>query len=48
MIVPIFLVGKSANHAIVLATLFVKGQNHGMQAFMVKLRDQETHMPLPG
>lgn len=40
--------GKSANHLILLAQLITKGKKHGMQAFLVQIRDKETHEPLPG
>lgn len=41
-------VGKSSNHAIVMATLFIGGENHGMQAFIVPIRRMDNHLPLPG
>ena len=41
-------VGKTANHAIVVAMLCSLGQNHGPHSFMVQLRDLVTHEPLPG
>ncbi|VDP21223.1 unnamed protein product [Heligmosomoides polygyrus] len=40
--------GKSANHAVVVACLIVNGKNYGPHNFVVPLRDAETHMPLPG
>uniref|UniRef100_H2ZFH4 Acyl-coenzyme A oxidase n=1 Tax=Ciona savignyi TaxID=51511 RepID=H2ZFH4_CIOSA len=40
--------GKSANHAMVMAQLITNGENHGMQAFIVPIRDMTTHKPLPG
>ena len=40
--------GKTANHAAVMAELIVNGQKHGMQAFIVPIRDMESHQPLPG
>ena len=36
-----------ANHALVFAQLIVKGKNHGVHSFIVKIRD-ENHKPLPG
>lgn len=42
------IVGQSANYAVVVAQLYTKGQNHGIHPFIVQLRDEETHMPLPG
>ncbi|CAG9581083.1 unnamed protein product [Danaus chrysippus] len=38
----------TANYCIVMAQLHTKGKCHGMHAFIVQLRDEETHMPLPG
>ncbi|XP_059613153.1 probable peroxisomal acyl-coenzyme A oxidase 1 [Phlebotomus argentipes] len=38
----------TANYAVVVAQLYTKGQNHGIFPFIVQLRDEETHMPLPG
>jgi len=40
--------GKTANHAIVHARLFLDGKDVGVQAFLVQLRSLEDHMPLPG
>jgi acyl-CoA oxidase len=40
--------GKTSNHAIVMALLFTKGQGHGMHAFVVQLRDINSHQTLPG
>ncbi|XP_061583366.1 peroxisomal acyl-coenzyme A oxidase 1-like isoform X2 [Cololabis saira] len=40
--------GKSSNHAIVLAQLHTLGRCHGLHAFIVPIRDMETHQPLPG
>lgn len=40
--------GHSSNYAIVMAQLYSKGQCHGVQPFIVQLRDEETHMPMPG
>lgn len=42
------LVGKSANYAIVLAQLYSLGNCHGLHAFIVPVRDMDTHIPLPG
>lgn len=41
-------VGKTANHAVVMAKLWTKGECHGIHPFMVQLRDLTTHQPLPG
>ena len=43
-----FLVGKSSNFAIVVARLIVDAKDHGIQMFIVQLRDLNTHQPLPG
>ncbi|KAH8304624.1 hypothetical protein KR018_003721, partial [Drosophila ironensis] len=40
--------GNTANVAIVLAQLYVRGKHHGLQSFLVKIRDECTHQPLPG
>lgn len=40
--------GKTANWAIVIAQLVIDGTQHGVQPFMVQLRDSETHRPLEG
>lgn len=40
--------GHTANYAIVMAQLYTQGKNHGIQPFIVQLRDEETHKPLPG
>lgn len=31
-----------------MAQLYTNGQRHGIHAFIVQLRDEDTHMPLPG
>jgi acyl-CoA oxidase len=40
--------GKTCTHAILMARLITKGRDYGPHAFVVQLRDMETHMPLPG
>lgn len=40
--------GQTANHCIVVAQLYTKGQCYGVHPFIVQFRDTETHMPLPG
>ncbi|XP_034044551.1 peroxisomal acyl-coenzyme A oxidase 1-like [Thalassophryne amazonica] len=40
--------GKTSNHAIVLAQLYTLGNCHGLHAFIVPIRDMDTHEPLPG
>ncbi|XP_036426043.1 peroxisomal acyl-coenzyme A oxidase 1 isoform X1 [Colossoma macropomum] len=40
--------GKTSNHAIVLAQLYTQGKCHGLHAFIVPIRCMKTHQPLPG
>lgn len=40
--------GHTANYCVVMAQLYVKGKSYGIQPFMVQIRDEATHMPLPG
>ncbi|KAH8313968.1 hypothetical protein KR067_006145, partial [Drosophila pandora] len=40
--------GNTANVAIVLAQLYIQGKHHGLQSFLVRIRDERTHEPLPG
>ncbi|ELT88872.1 hypothetical protein CAPTEDRAFT_174217 [Capitella teleta] len=40
--------GKTTNHAIVMADLLSQGKSHGVHPFMVQTRSMETHQPLPG
>ncbi|KAL2087220.1 hypothetical protein ACEWY4_018279 [Coilia grayii] len=40
--------GKTSNHAVVLAQLYTQGTCHGLHAFIVPIRCMSTHMPLPG
>ncbi|KAF1771588.1 hypothetical protein GCK72_003415 [Caenorhabditis remanei] len=40
--------GKSSNWAVVVANLITNGKNYGPHPFMVQLRDESTHIPLPG
>nr|KAF6286666.1 acyl-CoA oxidase 1 [Pipistrellus kuhlii] len=40
--------GKTSNHAIVLAQLYTQGKCYGLHAFIVPLREIGTHKPLPG
>jgi acyl-CoA oxidase len=40
--------GRTANHAVVMAQLFIDGKNYGPHPFLVQVRDLETHEPLPG
>jgi acyl-CoA oxidase len=38
--------GRTANHAVVMAQLFIGGKNYGPHPFVVQVRDLETHQPL--
>lgn len=38
--------GRTANHAVVMAQLFIGGKNFGPHPFVVQVRDLETHQPL--
>eukprot|EP00644_Phytophthora_capsici_P001758 jgi/Phyca11/6747/fgenesh1_pm.PHYCAscaffold_14_\ len=40
--------GKTANHAIVHARLFLDGKDVGVQAFLVQIRSLDDHQPVPG
>ena len=40
--------GKTANHCVLYARLISKGKDHGVQAFVIQIRDSQTHLPLPG
>ena len=40
--------GKTANHAVIMAQLVIGGKKLGPHAFMVQLRDEETHKPFQG
>lgn len=40
--------GKTVNYAVVMAQLYIKGHCHGIHAFVVQLRDEETHQSMPG
>lgn len=42
------VVGKTSNHAIVLAQLITQGKCYGLHAFIVPIRELGTHKPLPG
>ena len=39
---------KTSNMSVVFAQLIIKDKNYGPHAFVVPIRDRETHMPLPG
>ncbi|XP_051996364.1 peroxisomal acyl-coenzyme A oxidase 1 isoform X1 [Xyrauchen texanus] len=40
--------GKTSNHAIVLAQLYTQGKCFGLHAFITPIRCMKTHVPLPG
>lgn len=40
--------GKTSNYAVVMAQLYTKGKCEGIHPFLVQLRDETTHEPLPG
>lgn len=40
--------GHTANYAVVVAQLYTKGECKGIHPFIVQLRDENTHEPLPG
>lgn len=40
--------GQTANYAVVVAQLYTQGQCRGIHPFIVQLRDENTHEPLPG
>ncbi|KAF4318000.1 hypothetical protein BBO99_00007342 [Phytophthora kernoviae] len=40
--------GKTANHAMVHARLFLDGKDVGVQAFLVQIRSLKDHQPVPG
>ena len=39
---------KTVTHAVVMTRLFIDGTDHGPHAFVVQLRDLETHLPVKG
>ncbi|XP_013101978.2 probable peroxisomal acyl-coenzyme A oxidase 1 [Stomoxys calcitrans] len=40
--------GQTSNYCIVVAQLYIDNEPKGIQMFVVQIRDEETHMPLPG
>lgn len=38
----------TVNYALIMAQLYTNKTCHGVHAFIVQLRDEETHMPMPG
>lgn len=39
--------GRTANHAVVMAQLIIGGKSMGPHPFVVQIRDMKTHQPLP-
>ncbi|XP_005182226.3 probable peroxisomal acyl-coenzyme A oxidase 1 [Musca domestica] len=40
--------GQTCNYCIFVAQLYIDNEAKGMAMFVVQIRDEETHMPLPG
>ncbi|XP_030379070.1 probable peroxisomal acyl-coenzyme A oxidase 1 [Scaptodrosophila lebanonensis] len=40
--------GQTANMVVVLAQLYIKGKHYGLQPFLVRIRNEQTHEPEPG
>ena len=40
--------GQTATHAAVFARLVLNGEDKGIHAFMARVRDPDTHEPVPG
>ncbi|CAJ0923082.1 unnamed protein product, partial [Mesorhabditis belari] len=40
--------GKTANYVIANAQLYIDGKSHGPHNFLVQIRDENTHQPMPG
>jgi len=40
--------GKTANHCVLYARLISNGKDHGVNAFIIQIRDLKTHKPVPG
>jgi acyl-CoA oxidase len=40
--------GQTANMAVIWAQLYIKDKCYGVHAFVVPIRDLQTHRPLPG
>jgi len=40
--------GKSANHVVLMARLFIEGKDFGPHPFILPIRDLQTHQPLKG
>ncbi|XP_053381780.1 peroxisomal acyl-coenzyme A oxidase 1-like [Mercenaria mercenaria] len=44
----IISVGKTSNHVVLMAQLLSQGKCHGIHAFIVQIRSEKDHTPLPG
>ena len=44
----LFAVGKTSNYVVLMANLVTRGKNEGIHAFIVQIRDENTHQPLKG
>ena len=42
------VVGKTSNYVVLMANLITNGKNEGIHAFIVQIRDEKTHEPMPG
>lgn len=40
--------GQTANYAVIMAQLYTNNKCEGPHPFIVQLRDEDTHQPLPG
>lgn len=40
--------GHCCNYCIVVAQLYIDGASRGIQLFLLQVRDEDSHMPLPG
>ena len=40
--------GKTSNYVVLMANLITNGKNEGIHAFIVQIRDEKTHEPMPG
>ncbi|XP_053382363.1 peroxisomal acyl-coenzyme A oxidase 1-like [Mercenaria mercenaria] len=40
--------GKTSNHVVLMAQLLSQGKCHGIHAFIVQIRSEKDHTPLPG
>lgn len=40
--------GKTANHVLLFARLISQGKDHGVNVFIIPIRDSQNHEPLPG